>query len=139
MKKGGQPFAPTLQVSVEAEAVGIDPLQVLDSMKECLDTDTEDLVTQALTQRNSTKCSPWPTPIAKQGDTLEVYFRRSIKRMKQGHAPFVAHLSTAVSLDKSPFEVLDALKDKLDRPLEELVTLAMTKSTMNSEDEPNEP
>jgi hypothetical protein len=44
MKQGGQPFAPTLQVSVEAEALNIDPPQALAEIKDKIHQDTEHLL-----------------------------------------------------------------------------------------------
>ena len=52
MKQGGAPFAPTLQVSVEGNAMGIDPLSAVSSVKDQLHRDTEELVAWCLGRSN---------------------------------------------------------------------------------------
>jgi hypothetical protein len=48
MKAGGAPFAPTLQVAVEASALDLDPLRAVSALKDRLHLETEDLVSIAM-------------------------------------------------------------------------------------------
>jgi hypothetical protein len=48
MKQGGAPFAPPLQVSVEASVSNVDPLSAVSSLKDQLHKDTEELVALCL-------------------------------------------------------------------------------------------
>jgi len=94
----------------------------------CACSETE---SSPLPQNERSECSGqgWPTPPASQrGETLEVYFRKSVDRMKQGGAPFAPTLQVSVeasALGIDPLSVVSSVKDQLHRDTEELVALCL--------------
>lgn len=53
MKENGAPFAPTLQVAVEACSLGIDPAKRLKNLEGSMSLDTEALVEKALSSEET--------------------------------------------------------------------------------------
>lgn len=71
----------------------------------------------------------WSTPPASQrGETLEVYFRRTIDRMKQGGVRFAPTLQVAVEAEERCIDIaksLSLITPHLDQDTEDLVQMAM--------------
>lgn len=92
----------------------------------CLGTESSPL---PLSERSECFGQGWPTPPASQrGETLEVYFRKSVDRMKQGGVPFAPTLQVSVeasALGIDPLSVVSSLKGQLHRDTEELVALCL--------------